>query len=94
MSYKEGCGACPRLPVWLGPSLLVQGEPAGTANEDDPRVITEQAARVPNFRASRNKGLYSVNTVPRASSTDTAVHPLRPKQQLPSNALRDHARIS
>jgi peptidyl-Asp metalloendopeptidase len=58
MSYKERCGGCPRLPIWSSPKVMIRGEPAGTANEDNARVIAEQAARVANFRASRNKGLY------------------------------------
>jgi hypothetical protein len=50
MSYKESCGGCPRLPVWSGPKVLVRGEPAGTAELDNERVIAEQAARVAAFR--------------------------------------------
>jgi hypothetical protein len=50
MSYKESCGGCPRLPVWSNPTIKVKGEPAGTANLDNARVISEQAARVAAFR--------------------------------------------
>lgn len=50
MSYKQSCGGCPRLPVWSGPNVLVKGEPAGTADTDNARVIAEQAARVAGFR--------------------------------------------
>ena len=50
MSYKGSCGGCPRLPVWSSPKLLVKGEPAGTAELDNARVISEQAARVAAFR--------------------------------------------
>jgi hypothetical protein len=50
MSYKESCGGCPRLPVWSNPKVLVRGEPAGTAELDNARVIREQAARVAAFR--------------------------------------------
>jgi hypothetical protein len=50
MSYKESCGGCPRLPVWSSPKVLVKGEPAGTAELDNARVIAEQAARVAAFR--------------------------------------------
>jgi hypothetical protein len=50
MSYKESCGGCPRLPVWSGPHVLVNGEPAGSADLDNARVIMEQAARVAGFR--------------------------------------------
>jgi hypothetical protein len=50
MSYKESCGGCPRLPVWSGPKVLVKGEPAGTPELDNARVISEQAARVAAFR--------------------------------------------
>jgi len=50
MSYKESCGGCPRLPVWSSPKVLVKGEPAGTPDIDNARVIAEQAARVAAFR--------------------------------------------
>jgi Metallo-peptidase family M12 len=50
MSYKESCGGCPRLPIWSSPKVMVQGEPAGTSDQDNARVILEQAARVAKFR--------------------------------------------
>jgi hypothetical protein len=50
MSYKESCGGCPRLPVWSSPKVLVRGEPAGTLELDNARVILEQAGRVAAFR--------------------------------------------
>jgi hypothetical protein len=50
MSYKDSCGGCPRVPVWSSPKVLVKGEVAGTADEDNARVILEQAARVAAFR--------------------------------------------
>jgi len=50
MSYKESCGGCPRVPVWSGPLVMVRGEPAGSAELDNARVIREQAARVAAFR--------------------------------------------
>jgi hypothetical protein len=50
MSYRQSCGGCPRLPVWSSPVLLVRGEPAGTPEQDNARVIAEQAARVAAFR--------------------------------------------
>jgi hypothetical protein len=50
MSYRESCGGCPRLPVWSSPILRVRGEPAGTPEQDNARVISEQAARVAAFR--------------------------------------------
>jgi len=50
MSYRESCGGCPRLPVWSSPVLRVRGEPAGTPEQDNARVIAEQAARVAAFR--------------------------------------------
>ena len=50
MSYKESCGGCPRLPIWPGPIVMVRGEPAGSAELDNVRVIREQAARVAAFR--------------------------------------------
>jgi hypothetical protein len=50
MSYKESCGGCPRLPVWSNPLVKVKGEPAGTPELDNARVIAEHAARVAAFR--------------------------------------------
>jgi hypothetical protein len=50
MSYKASCGGCPRLPVWSSPKVLIRGEPAGTPDLDNARVISEQAARVAAFR--------------------------------------------
>jgi hypothetical protein len=50
MSYREACGGCPRIPVWSSPKVLVKGEPAGTPDLDNARVIAEQAARVAAFR--------------------------------------------
>ena len=50
MSYKESCGGCPRLPVWSSPTFMIRGEPAGTSQADNARVIAEQAARVAAFR--------------------------------------------
>ena len=50
MSYKDSCGGCPRIPVWSSPKVLVKGEPAGTPDLDNARVIAEQAARVADFR--------------------------------------------
>ena len=50
MSYKASCNGCPRLPVWSSPNVQIKGEPAGTAQLDNARVIAEQAARVAAFR--------------------------------------------
>jgi hypothetical protein len=50
MAYKDSCGGCPRMPVWSSPTVLVNGEPAGTAEFDNARVIAEQAGRVATFR--------------------------------------------
>jgi hypothetical protein len=50
MSYKSSCGGCPRLAVWSNPTIKIQGEPAGTAQADNARVILEQADRVSKFR--------------------------------------------
>jgi hypothetical protein len=50
MSYKQSCNGCPRLPVWSSPNVLVKGEPAGAADTDNARVISEQAARVAAFK--------------------------------------------
>jgi hypothetical protein len=50
MAYKDSCGGCPRMPVWSSPTVLVNGEPAGTVEFDNARVIAEQAGRVAAFR--------------------------------------------
>jgi hypothetical protein len=50
MSYKESCGGCPRLPVWSSPTIKINGDPTGSAELDNARVIAEQAARVAAFR--------------------------------------------
>ena len=50
MSYKDACGGCPRVAVWSNPTVLVNGEPAGTMELNNARVIAEQAARVAAFR--------------------------------------------
>jgi peptidyl-Asp metalloendopeptidase len=50
MSYRESCGGCPRLPVWSSPNVMIKGEPAGTAEQDNARVIAEEAPRVAAFR--------------------------------------------
>ena len=50
MSYREGCGGCPRIPFWSNPRVLYRGEPTGTDASDNARVILEQAERVSNFR--------------------------------------------
>jgi len=50
MSYKESCDGCPRIPVWSSPKVQIKGEPAGTPQQDNARVIAEQAARVAGFR--------------------------------------------
>jgi hypothetical protein len=50
MSYKASCEGCPRLPVWSNPTVLIDGEPAGTVSADNARVLLEQAPRVAAFR--------------------------------------------
>ena len=52
MGLKESCGGCPRLPVWSNPNptVLVKGEPAGTAEHNNVSIIARQAARVAAFR--------------------------------------------
>jgi hypothetical protein len=50
MSQRESCGGCPRLPIWSSPTVMVDGEPAGSVDLDNARVIGEQAARVAGFR--------------------------------------------
>jgi hypothetical protein len=50
MSYKEGCGGCPRLPYWSNPRIKYEGDPTGTAAADSARVILELAERVSKFR--------------------------------------------
>jgi len=50
MSYREGCGGCPRIPYWSNPRVFYKGEPTGTAASDNARVILEQAERVSRFQ--------------------------------------------
>ena len=50
MSYKASCNGCPRLPIWSNPTLKIHGDIGGTVNEDNARVILEQAERVSRFR--------------------------------------------
>ena len=50
MSYKEGCGGCPRIPHWSNPRIMYKGEPTGTPAADSARVILELAERVSKFR--------------------------------------------
>jgi len=50
MSYKESCGGCRRVPIWSNPQLMFEGAPAGTADQDNARVIAEEAPRVAAFR--------------------------------------------
>jgi hypothetical protein len=50
MSYKEGCGGCPRIPYWSNPRVMYNGEPTGTAAADNARLILELAERVSKFR--------------------------------------------
>ena len=47
MSYKESCGGCPRLPVWSSPKVMVKGEPAGTPELDNARVIPSRPPASP-----------------------------------------------
>ena len=79
MSYKESCGGCPRLPVWSSPKVMIKGEPAGTPELDNARVIAEQAARVANFRLSRDKPVYPSGVIPSVSSTGTGDKGFTPK---------------
>jgi hypothetical protein len=50
MSYKASCDGCPRVPIWSNPAIKFKGDPAGTVDADNARVILEQAKRVSNFR--------------------------------------------
>ena len=50
MSYKASCDGCPRQPIWSNPTIKFKGEPAGTADTDNARVILERAERVSKFR--------------------------------------------
>jgi hypothetical protein len=50
MSYKASCDGCPRVPIWSNPAIKFKGDPAGTVDADNARVLLEQAERVSNFR--------------------------------------------
>jgi hypothetical protein len=79
MSYKESCGGCPRLPVWSSPRVMIRGEPAGIPQVDNARVIAEQAARVANFRSSRDKPVVPSSSIPSVSNTGTGDQRLTPR---------------
>jgi hypothetical protein len=50
MSYQQSCDGCRRIPYWSNPRISYQGEPTGTNDDDNARVILQQAERVANFR--------------------------------------------
>ena len=50
MSTKDACGGCPRMPVWSNPLVLIGGQPAGTTDLNNARIIAENAWRVAAFR--------------------------------------------
>jgi hypothetical protein len=50
MSYKDACNGCPRLHVWSNPLVRIGGEPAGTMELNNARIIAQNAARVAAFR--------------------------------------------
>src|SRR5688572_18062746 len=50
MGLKDSCGGCPRLPVWSNPTVLVKGEPAGTAEHNNASMIARHAAKVAAFK--------------------------------------------
>ena len=50
MSYKASCNGCPRVPIWSNPTIKYKGDQAGTLQDDNARVILEQAERVSKFR--------------------------------------------
>lgn len=80
MSYKASCGGCRRLPVWSSPKLVIEGERAGSANEDNARVIAEQAARIASFRPSRQRRAYGAGPAALGKPADsTADQPVSPK---------------
>ena len=79
MSYKESCGGCPRLPVWSSPRVMIRGEPAGTPHTDNSRVIAEQAARVANFRSSRDQPVYTSGPIPSVSGAGAGNQALTPR---------------
>ena len=50
MSYQESCDGCLRIPYWSNPRIQHKGEPTGTVDADNARVILEQAELVSKFR--------------------------------------------
>jgi hypothetical protein len=50
MSYKASCDGCPRVPIWSNPTMTFRGDPAGTLDADNARVLLERAERVSKFR--------------------------------------------
>jgi hypothetical protein len=45
MAAKDSCDGCPRLPAWSSPTVLIDGERAGTAILNNARIIAEQSTR-------------------------------------------------
>ena len=78
MSYKESCNGCPRLLMWSNPKVTIGGEPAGTPNADNARVIAEQAARVARFRPSLSKRSHTSRAISGGINTDTGDQLLAP----------------
>ena len=71
MSYKESCGGCTRLPVWSGPKVIVNGEPAGS---DGPRQFARhhgagRAGRGLQVRSGRPVGGGSLRPTLQLRST-------------------------
>jgi hypothetical protein len=50
MSYQQSCDGCGRIPYWSNPRIGYRGEPTGTDENDNARVILRQAERVASFR--------------------------------------------
>jgi hypothetical protein len=50
MSYQESCDGCLRIPFWSNPRVTYKGEPTGSIDADNARVILLEAERVSKFR--------------------------------------------
>jgi hypothetical protein len=64
--------------MWSNPRVTIGGEPAGTPNADNARVIAEQAARVARFRPSLSKRSHTSRAISGGINTDTGDQLLAP----------------
>ena len=67
MAAKDSCAGRPRLPVWSSPTVLIDGEPAGTAILYNARIIAEQARASQPFDARHHRWMAEPSRAPLAT---------------------------